>query len=332
MERVKKDIDSRIPEGDRELFDRAWKLTRENHGDYFAFYLPGMIRYGDARGLYPALSLTGSTCQLQCEHCKGLLLKPMIPAPTPDGLVTKCLKLARSGHSGILLSGGSDLEGRLPWRKFYGAISKIKSETNLFISVHCGFLDFSTASALKEAGVDQALIDIMGDEETAQEIYHLEGLQRVIRSLEDLFRSGLEVVPHIVAGLMYGRVQGEYEALRIISRFQPSALVIVVLNPLKGTPMATVSFLAPIDVARIIARARVMMPQTPISLGCERPRNKEGELMEVLAIRAGATKMAVWSPKTVDLVSDLGLKPLYQPTCCSVPYREDLSNKLSIPT
>jgi uncharacterized radical SAM superfamily protein len=328
----KKDIDSRIPERDRELFDRAWKVTRENHGDYFTFYLPGMIRYGDKRGLYPALSLTGSRCQLQCEHCKGLLLKPMIPAPTPDVLVTKCLKLARSGNSGILLSGGSDLEGRLPWRKFYGAISKIKSETNLFISVHSGFLDFSTASALKEAGVDQALIDIMGDEETAQEIYHLEGLQRVIRSLEDLFRAGLEVVPHIVAGLMYGRVQGEYEALRIISRFQPSALVIVVLNPLKGTPMATASFLSPIDVARIIARARVMMPHTPISLGCERPRNKQGELMEVLAIHAGATRMAVWSPKTVDLVLDLGLKPLYQPTCCSVPYREDFSNNLSIPT
>ena len=326
-----KDIDSRIPERDRELFGRAWKLTRENHGDCFTFYLPGMIRYGDVRGLYTALSLTGNRCQLLCEHCKGLLLEPMIPAPTPDALITKCLKLARSGHCGVLLSGGSDLGGRLPWRKFYRAISRIKSETSLFMSVHCGFLDFSTASALKEAGVDQALIDIMGDEETAQEIYHLEGLGRVIRSLEDLFRSGLEVVPHIVAGLMYGRVQGEYEALRIISRFQPSALVIVVLNPLKGTPMARVRPLPPIEVARLIARARVMMPNTAISLGCERPRNKEGELMEALAIHAGATRMAVWSPKTVDLVSELGLKPLYQPTCCSVPYREDFSNKLSMP-
>jgi uncharacterized radical SAM superfamily protein len=75
-----------------------------------------------------------------------------------------------------------------------------------------------------------------------------------------------------------------------------------------------------------------MMPNTPISLGCERPRNKEGELMEALAIHSGATRMAVWSPKTVDLVSELGLKPLYQPTCCSVPYREDFSNKLGIPT
>ncbi len=323
-------MESLIPEADRELFQRAWSLTREKHGDSFTFYLPGMIRYGDTRGLYPALSLTGDRCELMCEHCKGLLLDPMIPAGRPETLVGKCLKLARSGRVGVLLSGGSDAEGKLPWSRFYEAIYRIKSETNLYISVHCGFLDYNTASALKQAGVDQALIDVMGDEKTAREIYHLDGLARVTRSLEDLFRSGLQVVPHVVAGLMYGKIRGEYEAIRIISRFEPSALVIVVLTPLKGTPMATVSPLAPIDVARLIARARVVMPHTPISLGCERPRNNQGEPMEVLSLCAGVTRMAVWSEKTVDLAVNVGLQPLFQPTCCSVPYRRDYSEKLSI--
>ena len=103
------------------------------------------------------------------------------------------------------------------------------------------------------------------------------------------------MVPHIVAGLNYGRIQGEYEALRIIRRFQPSALVVVVLTPLKGTPMARVSPLPPIQVARLITRARVMIPDIPISLGCERPRNKGNELMEALAIYAapGAGKTDV---------------------------------------
>ena len=320
-----KDISNRIQERDRDLFNHAWKVTRENHGDNFTFYLPGMIRYGNMRGLYPAISLTGDRCELMCEHCKGLLLKPMIKATSPEILIKKCLNLARSGHSGVLLSGGSDLEGRLPWRKFYQAIRRIKSETNLFISVHSGFLDFSTATSLKEVGVDQALIDIMGDEETARKIYHLDGVQEVITSLENLSRSGLDVVPHIVAGLMYGRMHGEYNALRIISRFQPSALVIVVLTPLKDTPMATTSPLPPIEVARLIARARLVMPHIPISLGCERPRNKEGQLMEELAIHAGATRMAVWSTKTIDMVLNLGLKPLFQPTCCSIPYRANFS-------
>ena len=327
---MKKDSNNKIQKKDRDLFDQAWNVTRENHGSNFTFYLPGMIRYGKMRGLYPALSLTGDRCQLLCEHCKGLLLKPMIKATDPETLITKCLKLAHSGHSGVLLSGGSDLRGRLPWGKFYQAIHKIKTETDLFLSVHSGFLDFNTAVALKEAGVDQALIDIMGDEETAKKIYHLDSLQQVITSLENLFKSGLDVVPHIVAGLMYGKIHGEYNALHITSRFKPSSFVIVVLTPLKGTPMSGVLPPSPIEVARLIATARLMMPHTPISLGCERPRNKEGQIMEELAIYAGATRMAVWSKKTIDLALNLGLKPLFQPTCCSVPYREKFSSTFSV--
>jgi len=322
---MKKDSDNRIQKKDRDLFDQAWNITRENHGSNVTFYLPGMIRYGKMRGLYPALSLTEDRCQLLCEHCKGLLLKPMIKAGDPETLITKCLKLAHSGHSGVLLSGGSDLEGRLPWKKFYQAIQKIKTETDLFLSVHSGFLDFNTAVALKEAGVDQALIDVMGDEETARKIYHLDSLQKVITSLENLFKSGLDVVPHIVAGLMYGKLHGEYNALRIIRRFTPSSFVIVVFTPLKGTPMSGVLPPSPIEVARLIATARLMMPHTPISLGCERPRNKQGHIMEELAIYAGATRMAVWSKKTIDQALNLGLKPLFQPTCCSVPYNKDFS-------
>jgi uncharacterized radical SAM superfamily protein len=93
--------------------------------------------------------------------------------------------------------------------------------------------------------------------------------------------------------------------------------------------MARVAPLPPIEVARLIARARVMMQDIPISLGCERPRNKGNELMEALAIYAGTTRMAVWSEKTVDLVLELGLKPRFQPTCCSVPYRENFKHELS---
>ena len=326
-----KGIKNTIQKKDRDLLDQAWNVARVHHGNTFTFYLPGMIRYGKIRGSYPALSLTGDRCQLLCEHCKGLLLKPMINASTPKTLVTKCLRLARSGNAGVLLSGGSNLEGRLPWEKFYQAIKKIKTETDLFLSVHSGFLDFSTAVALKEAGVNQALIDIMGDEETVKNIYHLNSLQKVVTSLENLVASGLDVVPHIVTGLMYGKIQSEYDALQIINRFPLSSFVIVVLTPLKGTPMSSVLSPSPIEVARLIATARLMMPHTSISLGCERPRNRQGQLMEELAIQAGATRMAVWSKKTVDLALHLGLKPRFQLTCCSVPYRKNISNNEGIP-
>jgi uncharacterized radical SAM superfamily protein len=327
---MRKDGPHTVSGTDRELFDEAFKVAREHHGDEMTFYLPGMIRYGNLRGLYPALSLTGDGCELLCEHCKGLLLKPMISVTDPEDLVMKCRNLARTGRVGVLLSGGSDRKGRIQWERFYDAISEVKSETRLFISVHSGFLDLTTAARLKRAGVDQALIDVMGDEETARDIYHLDGLYTVIDSLESLVISGLEVVPHIVAGLMYGRMQAEYEALRTIARFPPASLVIVVLTPLKGTPMSGVTPPSPEEIARLIATARLMMPSVPISLGCERPRTGDGQVMEELAVHAGATRMALWSDKTVDLAISLGLRPRFQPTCCSVAYREEFSERLHI--
>ena len=60
--------------------------------------------------------------------------------------------------------------------------------------------------------------------------------------------SGLEWVPHIVAGLHYGTIRGEYEALDLIGRYNPAALVIVVITPLAGTPMANVTPPSPIEV------------------------------------------------------------------------------------
>ena len=65
---------------DKDLYRAAWETARANHGDIFTFYLPGMIRLGRQRGLYPAISITGTRCGLQCEHCKGRLLENMVKA------------------------------------------------------------------------------------------------------------------------------------------------------------------------------------------------------------------------------------------------------------
>ena len=65
-----------LSDSDRALFEAAFQTARAHHGPEFTFYLPGMIRYGRTRGLYPAVSLTGDNCGLKGEHCKGELLNP----------------------------------------------------------------------------------------------------------------------------------------------------------------------------------------------------------------------------------------------------------------
>ncbi|MGM0663849.1 MAG: radical SAM protein [Thermodesulfobacteriota bacterium] len=310
---------------DRELFQEAWHTARARHGTDITFYLPGMIRYGGRRGRYPAVSITGTACRLQCEHCRGKLLEPMIPAETPEAWSEKARRLWRHGAHGILISGGSDSDGRLPWKRFAPAIGRIARETGLSLTAHAGFPDAEACGLLRETGVRQALIDVMGDDDTSREIYHLPSLGRVIGSLDALAESGPPLAPHIVAGLYYGRIRAETEAVQILRGYDLDCLVFVVLTALPGTPMETVSPPPPLDTARLIARARVLLPDVPLSLGCERPRDRTGRALESLALRAGISRMAVWSEEAVVEARQLGLTPRFQATCCSLPYSERFS-------
>ena len=323
MKRLNAPIEKMLSREDARLLEAAWQAARENHGDTFSFYLPGMIRYGRQRGRYPAVSITGNHCALLCEHCKSKLLEPMIKVQSPEALLQVAQKFVRNGAHGMLLTGGADRNGRLPWERYYPSIEKIGRQSALYLSAHTGFPGRETCRLLRKAGLKQALIDVMGDEKAARQVYHLPGLHTVLMALEDIQESGIELVPHIVAGLHYGNIDAEYEALKLIQRFQPSALVFVVLTPLKGTPMAEISPPSPLEIARLIAGARLLMPEIPISLGCERPRDRRGWVMERLAIRAGATRMAVWSDDALDECKKLGLRPRFQATCCSLEFRPE---------
>jgi uncharacterized radical SAM superfamily protein len=295
----------------------------ERLGREVTFYLPGMIRYGRERGRYPALSISGKECELKCDHCKGVLLKPMIPAASPEELYQKAAGLWKRGTIGCLLSGGADREGRVNWLPYLEAIRRIKGETGLILSIHSGFLDPAMARKLKQAGISQALVDVVGDEETYLRVFHLQqGMVRVRRTMADIKESGMELVPHIVAGIHYGEIRGEYRALELICEYNPQALVFVVLFPFPSTPMAFVKPPDPEDVAELFIYARELMPEVPQSLGCERSRGRDGYKLEKLALMGGVNRMAVQSDRALVMARELGLRIYFQKTCCSWPLLE----------
>jgi len=166
----------------------------------------------------------------------------MVSATSPEELVVKGIDLAEGGAVGCLISGGSNRDGALPWDVFAPAIRTLKEKTDLFISVHTGLLDTDSAKLLKEAGVDQALMDVVGDQETFDRIYHIDdGFWRIEETLAALSYAGIPTVPHVVVGLNYGRISGEYDALELATKYKPDCLVVVVFMPIAGTKMASVS-------------------------------------------------------------------------------------------
>lgn len=299
--------------------ETAWNQSRSVFGHILTAHVPGMFVVNGRRGGYRAVSITGPHCELQCEHCKGILLKSMCHARDGASLKKIALDAYYRGDKGILISGGCDNQGRLPWHRFLADISYLKRLTDLTITVHTGLLDARTARQLKDAGVDQALIDIIGDDTTASKIYHLShGVEAIRRSLEHLSTAGVTTVPHIIFGLHYGREKGEQEALNMLGDYLIEKYVVVVFMPLSGTPMESVRPPDAERVAEFITKARLKYPNMHASLGCARPRGNYRKRLDLLAIEAGVNAIALPSDEALEYASRKGLNVVFRDWCCSL--------------
>lgn len=313
---------AQLPAGLQNNLEQARTLSYAKFGRQIAWFVPGMFNWNGHRGKYPALSITGADCALKCPHCQGKLLKTMLPAQDPASLLQKAKELEAAGAVGILLSGGCTPEGSLPWDDFIPAIEAVIRFTKLRVSVHTGFLSKQTAKGLAQAGVHQALVDVIGSAMTAHCIYRLPGLEPAVETLEALYEAGLDVAPHIVAGLDYGRIRGEYNALKMLQPYNPRVIVMVVLQPQRGTVMEDISPPLPEHVAQLLVEARFMFPESRLHLGCAKPRGPYARRLEALALQAGVNAMAVPGDTTLRLADEMGLKQTFYPVCCSVAAHE----------
>ncbi len=299
--------------------EHAWSISRSRLGNRLTVYIPGMFVVNGARGRYRAISITGQRCDLDCDHCKGLLLRTMPAATDPEALLRSGFEAHARGDHGMLITGGCDPEGKLPWPRFLPAIRRLKDDTDLTITVHAGQVDMRTAAALKDSGVDQALVDVMGDDATIREVYHLPGGIAMIRGTMDaLAAAGLEVVPHILFGIHYGLERGEKNALQILKEYPLKKYVVVVIMPFRQTPMAEVPLPAPDRVAAFLALARRELPDLSASLGCARPRGRYRRELDLLAVKAGINSLALPSEPALAYATENGLEVVHRQTCCSL--------------
>lgn len=317
-----------------ELRSEAWAVRRRGFADTLIFAVPGAKRYDtehyhNSPYRFASISLTGDGCDLMCEHCRGRLLRSMAPAPNSASLEALGSRLIAEGCAGVLLSGGADREGAVPLADHLPAIARLK-ELGLAVIVHTGLVDRATAEGLRAAGVDQVLLDVVGDSDTICDVLHLDRTPGDYEATLDLLReTGIRVAPHVVIGLHYGELRGEFAALDIIHRVGADVLVLVVLRPLPGTPMATVDPVHPQAVGRLAAIARILNPNIPLTLGCARPVGRSKVTMERLAIEAGVNAVAYPDPATVALAQEMGLETSFVESCCTLAVLHN--DQISVP-
>ncbi len=111
-------------------------------------------------------------------------------------------------------------------------------------------------------------------------------------------------MPHVIVGLNEGRLDGELEALKMISQVKPSAIVIIAFMPIHDTDMANTPPPKPVDIAKVTATARLMFPETPLILGCMRPKGAARGETDVLALKAGVDAVAFPSEDAIKYVQN----------------------------
>ena len=321
---IEKTINEGWPEFDQSenlssLLKEAWNLRRKVFPDWIHFAVPGGRhyegKYFSNSGRFLNVSITGMSCALQCDHCQGTMLKGMIPAPTPEKLQELGTTLRKKGVTGLLITGGCNHEGQVPLKPYLAALAYLKS-LSFTIHVHTGLADKETAVGLKQAGVDKVFLDMIGDAATIRRVYHLDRKPSdFIETLEILLAEGLDVVPHVVLGLNYGKIMEEEKLIQTLTDYPLETLVLVALRAVPGTPMGGVSGLDPAEIVRITAQTRLLNPSLKLSFGCARPYTQKAWLERGL-IAAGINTLAFPLDETIDFALAHGLKPVMSEMCC----------------
>jgi uncharacterized radical SAM superfamily protein len=277
---------------------------------------------GCGKNSFPAFSITSGGCALQCDHCRAKILEPMIPATTPTMLEKTVDELvATQDLKGFLLSGGSNRRNEVAYERFYPAVERIKRQyPHLQVAMHTALLDRARARAMASAGTDVAMMDVIGAQETIDQVYHLDRpVADFEATLAALCETSMAVVPHIVIGLHYGQLRGEWTALEIVARYsRVSALVLVVVMPFYAaaeTPFRTVP---PDEIGQIFLAARQHIANRPVLLGCARPAGIHKRMTDAYAVMAGLDGIAFPADGAVELANLLGRPMEQHHACCSM--------------
>ncbi len=275
---------------------------------------------GCGKNSFPAFSVTAGGCALDCDHCQAKILEPMIPATSPEMLERKVREMiAAQDLQGFLLSGGSNKRNEIRYERYYPVIERLKRDfPALKIAIHSALLDAPRARSMAAAGVDTAMMDVIGAQDTIREVYHLDRpVADFEATLAALCDTPMEVVPHIVVGLHYGRILGEPAALDIVSRHRIHSLVLVVIMPFYARP-GTFATPGTGEVGRIFLEARQRIADRQVLLGCARPPGMHRRVTDAYAVMAGLDGIAFPADGALAVAHAIGRPAAQQHACCSM--------------
>ncbi len=206
---------------------------------------------------------------------------------------------------------------------FDDVLTMVREVKGLGLEVCCtlGMLSVSQAQRLKEAGLYAYNHNLDSSRSFYSKIISTRSYDDRLRTIENVRQSGITVCTGGIIGM------GETEEDRVDFLFQlaslephPESVTINSLIPIQGTPLESQISASALDLARVIATARCLMPKSMIRLSAGRkPMSEEGQFLCFLAgansIFLGDTLLTSDNPSVFSdytLLAKVGMKAMDQ--------------------
>jgi len=155
-----------------------------------------------------------------------------------------------------------------------------------------GMLSDDQAAQLREAGLDYYNHNIDTSERYYSEVITSRTFADRLNTLDRVRAAGINVCSGGIVG-MGETADDRVDMLRTLAEMEepPESVPINMLMPMKGTPMADMAPLDPIEMVRTIATARILMPRAYVRLSAG--RSEMSDELQAMCFFAGANSIFV---------------------------------------
>ncbi|HPN84735.1 MAG TPA: biotin synthase BioB [Victivallales bacterium] len=191
-----------------------------------------------------------------------------------EGVILDNAKSAERGgssHYGIVCSGRA-INDQKDLSRICRSVEKIRKLTKISPCASLGILDSNSLRMLKDAGLKRYHHNLESSRSFFAKICSSRDYNSQISTVKEAKSIGLEVCSGGIFGMGETKKQ-RIELLEQIRILDIDCVPLNFLNPIKGTPLENMNELTPLECLKIIAAARLMMPEKSIRICGGREKN-----------------------------------------------------------
>jgi len=292
------EIGNKVLEGGKITFTEAKKLLEVDKNELvYLMAVSNHVRYhfcGNRIELCTLLNAKSGNCSEDCNFCaqSAHFQGECVTYPLLDleEIVRRAYDVASKGKRRfcIITSGKSLTQKEL--NRITKAVKRIRQETSLSVDCSLGMLSEEQALMLKEAGINRYNHNLETAPTFFRKICTTHSFSDRMKTIEHLKNNGISICSGGIIGL--GEAPAQWiELIFILRELEVDCIPINILNPRPGTPLQNMVPPTPLEVIKLIAITRLIVPNVELKLAGGREVNLRD--FQASAFLAGITGMIV---------------------------------------